>query len=238
MSYGTEDTNEWPEPTPLSEVLLEGLISERGRGRPKKGEEKTHEFDEQHVTAQDLLREAGCIPLSNTDPRGNVRIDKESTRHRVLLYLFAQGGTVRSVYESLGGQFDEDRKPVSGTGEYTYSYLCQIRKQPWFQQNLLELLDHEKGDMIAARLKLEAMASVETLIELRDNAKEKGAVRASAANSLLDRHLGKATQTVRTEATVTTASYENERIVLENRLAQIRQEQSNLNAAIEISPTV
>jgi hypothetical protein len=232
MSQATDsafDENDF-EPTPLSEVLG-GYELPRGRGRPKKGEEKQHTFDAEFHVVQAQLAEEGLTPLDGQGERGNVRLQKESVRHRVLVYIFAQGGTVRNVFEQLGGVWGEDNKPVSGTGEYSYQHLLNIRRQPWFQAELLKVIQENGSPLIEAKLQLEQMASIETLIEIRDNKAEKGATRASAANSLLDRFLGKPAQTVKVETPSSTASHENEANALREKLARLQAEAHNLNAA-------
>jgi hypothetical protein len=170
--------------------------------------------------------------LAGATERGAVRLQKESSRHRVLVYLFAQGGTARNVFEQLGGQWDEATKsPISGTGEYSYQQLLNIRRQPWFQNELLEVIAENGSPLIEARLKLEQMASLETLIEIRDNKGEKGATRAACANSILDRFLGKPAQVVRTEAAASVASHENEANELKERLRRLEAEAKNINPA-------
>lgn len=227
------DTNQpdsWPEPSPLTEVLLD--FEPRGVGRPKKGEEKQHAPDVEFHQAREALEAAGLRPLDGETERGNVRLQKESVRHRVLVYLFAQGGTVRNVFEQLGGEWDETRKcPISGTGEYSYQQLVNIRRQPWFQNELLSVIAENGSPLIEARLKLEQMASLETLIEIRDNKEEKGATRAACANSILDRFLGKPAQLVRAETPSTVASHENEAKELLERLKRLEDEAHNLNPA-------
>jgi len=231
MSNTPEETNdEWSEPSSLSSALLD--FDAPSRGRPKKGQEKEHGLDVGFYEANSALEAAGLRPLAGAEERGNVRLQKESSRHRVLVYLFAQGGTVRNVFEQLGGKWDEEKKcPVSGTGEYSYQQLINIRRQPWFQNELLSVIAENGSPLIEARLKLEQMASLETLIEIRDCKAEKGATRAACANSILDRFLGKPAQLVRTEAAASVASHENEANELKERLRRLEAEAHNLNPA-------
>ncbi len=234
MSDGTRET-EWPEPCALAEVLVD--YTPRGPGRPTKGNEVDHGVDAAWVQARSAnvgVESNGLAirPLEGQEEAGGVRLKKESTRHRVLVYLFAQGGTARNVFEQLGGQWDETLKaPISGTGEYSYQQLLNIRRQAWFQNEILAVIAENGSPLIEARLKLEQMASLETLIEIRDCKEEKGATRAACANSMLDRFLGKPAQVVRTEAPATTASHENEANVLRERLKSLEAEAHNLNPA-------
>ena len=225
-----DDHTFWPEPGPLSAALLD--VDAPSRGRPRTGSEVDHGLDAGFYEAQDALEAAGLRPLAGATERGAVRLQKESSRHRVLVYLFAQGGTARNVFEQLGGQWDEATKsPISGTGEYSYQQLLNIRRQPWFQNELLEVIAENGSPLIEARLKLEQMASLETLIEIRDNKGEKGATRAACANSILDRFLGKPAQVVRTEAAASVASHENEANELKERLRRLEAEAKNINPA-------
>lgn len=225
-----DSEQEWPEPTPLSHVLTEYEAPKRGR--PKKGQEKDHGLDAGFYEVRDEMAESGIRPLENQPERGAVRIEKENPRHRVLVYLFAQGGTAKNVFQQLGGEWDEtNNRPISGTGEFSYQHLLNIRRQPWFQNELLAVIAENGSPLVEARLQLEMMASVETIIEIRDNEKEKGATRLAASNSLLDRYLGKPAQTVRTEAPSTTASHEAEANELRERLKRLEQEAHHLNPA-------
>ena len=230
MSETPTDNTAWPEPGSLTEALLD--FEAPRSGRPRVGKEKDHGLDPTFYEAQEALTSVGLRPLAGAQERGEVRLQKESSRHRVLVYLFAQGGTARNVFESLGGQWDEERKcPISGTGEYSYQQLLNIRRQPWFQNELLAVIAENGSPLIEARLKLEQMASLETLIEIRDNKEEKGATRASCANSILDRFLGKPAQLVRTEEVTSVASHENEANELKERLIRLEAEAHNLNPA-------
>jgi len=230
MSSGSTEEIEWDEPTPLSDVLTG--YEPRGRGRPKKGEEVNHGVDAQFYEVRDQMLQEGIRPLANADERKGIKIDKENSRHRVLVYLFAQGGSAKNVFQQLGGRWDDEKNSaVSGTGEYSYQHLLNIRRQPWFQNELLEVIAENGSPLIEARLKLEMMASLETLIEIRDNTEEKGATRVTAANSLLDRYLGKPTQKVETVVPASVANYEAEREELEETKKRLLEEIKVLNPA-------
>jgi hypothetical protein len=222
----------WPEPQSLESVLLD--FDAPKVGRPRKGQEKQHGLDTGFYEAAEALTNAGLRPLAGAQERGEIRLQKESSRHRALIYLFAQGGTARNVFEQLGGRWDtENNRPISGTGEYSYQQLLNIRRQPWFQNELLEVIAENGSPLIEARLKLEQMASLETLIEIRDSKEEKGATRAACANSILDRFLGKPAQLVKTEAVASVSSHENEANELRERLKRLEAEALNLNPAFK-----
>ena len=229
MSSSSEEI-EWDEPDPLSDVLTG--YEPRGRGRPKKGSEVQHGVDQQFHEVQAQMLQEGIRPLANVEERKGIRLDKENPRHRVLVYLFAQGGTAKNVFLDLGGKWDEDNNcAISGTGEYSYQHLLNIRRQPWFQNELLQVIAENGSPLVEARLKLEMMSSIETLIEVRDNKKERGATRVTAANSLLDRYLGKPTQKVEQVQPASVANYEAEREELEAKKQKLLEEIKVLNPA-------
>jgi hypothetical protein len=226
------ENGEWEEPCGLSEVLID--YEPRSAGRPKKGEEVQHGLDAQFYQSQDALADAGLRPLAEGKERGAVRIQKENSRHRVLVYLFAQGGTAKNVFLDLGGRWDDEKNcAISGTGEYSYQHLLNIRRQPWFQDELLSVIAESGSPLVEAKLKLEMMSSLETLIEVRDNRQEKGATRVAAANSLLDRHLGRPTQKIVAEAPVSVGYYEAERDELIAKKERLLEEMKTLNSAVK-----
>ena len=229
MSESSQEI-EWDEPDALADVLVD--YEPRGRGRPKKGSEVDHGVDPAFHTAQAELESQGLRPLANAEETKGVRIEKENSRHRVLVYLFAQGGSAKNVFQQLGGEWNEEtNSAVSGTGEYSYQHLLNIRRQPWFQNELLAVIAENGSPLIEARLKLEMMSSLETLIEIRDNKKERGATRVTAANSLLDRYLGKPTQKVEQIQPASVANYEAEREELEATKRRLLEEIKVLNPA-------
>jgi hypothetical protein len=237
MSLTSEETD-WPEPGSLAEALVD--FTPRGRGRPTKGNEVDHGVDPAWVETRSANQmpvsenNTGLTirPLAGQPEAGGVRLQKENVRHRVLVYLFAQGGTARNVFEQLGGQWDNEKGcAISGTGEYSYQQLLNIRRQAWFQNEILAVIAESGSPLIEAKLKLEQMASLETLIEIRDNKEEKGATRAACAMNILDRFLGKPAQVVKTESAATTASHENEAHELQEKLRRLEAEAHNLNPA-------
>lgn len=164
----------------------------------------------------------------------NFVLQKESPEHRFLLYLFAQGNSVIEVFSQLGGQVDPKTKlPIPGTGRYSYGWLCQIRRQAWFRRQLTEFL-HETGkDLVQAKLQTELVPSLEAVIEIRDDMDAPASVRLNAANSLIDRYLGKPVQHVRTESASSTEKYEAEAADLQRQIEQVDQEMKSLNAATQ-----
>lgn len=83
--------------------------------------------------------------------------------------------------------------------ETSEQYVGQISRQPWFRQQLVELLQQEGLPAVQELIRGAAVESVLKLIELRDDAK-KEEVQRDCARELLDRYLGKAPQVSAPEA--------------------------------------
>jgi hypothetical protein len=139
----------------------------------------------------------------------NLAILHEKPEHRLLVYLKAQGKSNRQCAELMG---------------FTESWISQITRQPWFRKRLVETLSKHGGDAVEAVLKTEALASVETLIELRDNAKS-DATKLAATNSLLDRIFGKPTQHIKTERMASPDNAQDEMSKIDKELAELRAQQ-------------
>lgn len=132
-------------------------------------------------------KESVDVLYNAKDP--NLGILSESPRHRMVIYLKAQGLANRKIAHRMG---------------YTDAWVSQILRQPWARLRLLEELRIGGREGVQGILQAEAEESVYTLIGLRDAAEDEG-VRLRASQDLLDRYLGKATQRVETksEASIT-----------------------------------
>ena len=140
-------------------------------------------------------------------PKPEMVIQEEKSDHRFLVYLFAQGKGVKEVFLQLGGKWSDDGKPLPTKlhgGKYSYAHLTQIRRQEWFQRQVVEVMAAEGEDLVKATFANEFENSVQTIIEIRDDTEEKGSTRLAASNTILDRFLGKPVAHV--ESTVTTKS--------------------------------
>jgi hypothetical protein len=136
--------------------------------------------------------------------RPNLAILAEKPEHRIIVYLKAQGLSNKEVAEKTG---------------FTYHWVSQIVRQPWFRLRLVQELKDAGIDQISSVLKSSALDSVFTLIDLRDDPVAPKAVRSSCANSLLDRFLGKAVQKV--ESTETKLPHTTEIAAVEKELAEV-----------------
>lgn len=115
--------------------------------------------------------------------------------HKSLAYFAAQGLNAKQQCMKLGGQFDQQTgQYIPGTGMKAYGTICNVNRQPWFKNRIIEAISEIGRDQLTGLLETQMLPSLETLIRIRDNEKASPSVRASCANSLLDRFLGKATQ--------------------------------------------
>jgi hypothetical protein len=118
----------------------------------------------------------------------NLAILHEKPQHRMVIYMKAQGKSNREIAKAMS---------------MTESWVSQILRQPWAREQLLKELQLAGRDAIQAALQGAALDSVYTVIAIRDDCKvTKPHVSLAAADSLLDRFLGKATQRVESTSTV------------------------------------
>jgi len=103
---------------------------------------------------------------------------QERPEHITIAYLMAAGRT---------------RSEISKITGYAVATLSQLVRQPWFKTRLKEITESVGTDMVKAFLQGEVLPSLEVLRNVRDNPDERGATRVAAANSILDRFMGKPT---------------------------------------------
>lgn len=142
---------------------------------------------------------AGFDSQDDLKPTGFVITRTEDTKYRLMEMMAASGKNRKEVAETLG---------------MSYSWVVQVFKQRWFKDNVVAILKENGKDHVQAFLKAEGMPSLEVVRDIRDNEKEKGATRLAAANSILDRLLGKAPTKVEIDATVQISSVDAEAEVL------------------------
>ena len=205
----------------------------RGRGRKKLDREKTNqEFDpERDESAYTKAEEAGRLLHGCTRPP--LVIQQERPEHRFLVFLYAQGMSTKDIFIQLGGEWDSTRNlPVSGTGQYSYQHLHTIRRQAWFQTKLVEYMEQCGKDVIRAKFEAELMPSIEKVIEIRDNVDAPVALQLRAAESIIDRFLGKPVQQVQAVPVASVEKYEKEAADLVRETEAIEAELKNLNPAL------
>lgn len=135
---------------------------------------REHPVTEAHDTDPDRL-----FSSENNPP--NFAIMEEKAEHRFIVYLKAQGLSNKEVADKTG---------------YTQPWISQITRQPWFKLRLVQELKDAGVDAVQCAIKMSALDSVFTLVDLRDDLTSPKAVRKAACDSLLDRFLGKAPQKV------------------------------------------
>lgn len=148
---------------------------------------------------------------------------KETFLHRVIALLYAQGLSPKKVFESLGGQWVKGIGPINGTGKISYQTIVNLKQVPWFRQKILKEVEALGLDPVKQMLQGEVIPSLEKLVEVRDSPESKKSEALAAANSILDRFLGKPTQHVESHTKISYQDVEKQREQLlekKNRLAQ------------------
>lgn len=157
----------------------------RGPGRPPgRGKTMAERLATPEAQAEyDRLRAEGLSDLDILQncqaTRASQTIAVEQPAHRIMVMLRAQGLSHREIADHTG---------------YNEVAVGNILRQPWAKARLVQMLADAGKDPLVEMLRGEVMNSVFTLMEVRDNAGEKGATRVAAARELLDRSLGKSVQ--------------------------------------------
>lgn len=138
----------------------------------------------------------------------NLAVKHEKPEHRIVLFLKAQGLSNREISERTG---------------YTQPWISQLLRQPWARERLIKEISSQGRDAVSEVIKAAAEDSVWTLIDVRDTA-PRPSDKLAAANSLLDRFLGKPTQKVEQ----TLKELPADPAALQKELELLRQEESRL----------
>lgn len=113
--------------------------------------------------------------------RASAVVKGEAAWHRMALYDKARGLSNREVAAKY---------------KVSTSMVILLTHQPWFREQMEAVIEEEGRESLRSVLEGEGLNSIYTLIDVRDNEEAKGSERVAAANSLLDRLMGKAPQTV------------------------------------------
>jgi hypothetical protein len=203
-------------------------------GRPKKGEETKKRFaetrNEVYREIDKQTRESDLDLFNAADP--SVPIIKEKFEHRGIAYMRASGLTRKNIFERLGGRFNQDGKPISGSGQYSYCHLGNILNQPWFRKRVVEL-QHEAGfEGVEASIRAELPSAVETVVEIMNDEKASHTARLNAAAQVLDRGLGKAVQKVESKNLHAHQHVHEDANVLMKELRAVEQELKQQGASV------
>lgn len=210
--------------TPLTEVLEDAHNDSEARLRAEYAEYLEVEPTKDSPNMSEQLH-------GNKPPA--VTIQKETPQHRFLVFLFAQGLSQKDVFIQLGGQWDNEKNlPISGTGQFTYQHLGTIRRQGWFQKALIAYMEQCGKDAIQARLETELIPSIDKVVAIRDNVNAPPNVQLAAANSLIDRFLGKPVQHVQKSVERTIQTFEDDADALQREAEKIEAELRNINPAL------
>lgn len=120
----------------------------------------------------------------------------------------------------------------------TPQHVSNVRAQRWFQQ-LLATLANEQGQEVSGLLAAEAVASIETMVALRDFG-ESERVRLAAAQALFEHANGKAVQKTIIHSTTSRANFstpEEELVHIEAQIRDIRQANSITVESVELDQT-
>jgi hypothetical protein len=140
---------------------------------------RTESFEEGAKTyAEDPTALHGDQPPSTA-------LSHEKPIHVLMCYMMASGKSIKEIAEAT---------------QYSEGSVRGIAKQPWFRKRFLRVTSEAGKSEVESFLAGETMNSLEVLVQIRDeNIQSRPHVSATAANSILDRALGKATQKVETE---------------------------------------
>lgn len=122
----------------------------------------------------------GLSPTFHGARPPSVEIQKEKAMHRTAAYMIAAGAKVKTVASELG------------VAESTVSNWL---RQPWFQANVNQIIQDEFSGDVTQMLKSAASTAVIVQMDLMQNSTS-DQVRLKAAQDLLDRYRGKATNFV------------------------------------------
>lgn len=206
-----DETNSGP--APFSDVK-NVVLGPRG-GEVRNIRLSQQAWQEAPLTAETLpdgspaLHRFGGYRPTVTWPRKN-----EQPWHRMAAYMLLNGHTNREI------------AAAAGVHEAT---IAQLKAQRWFQE-LLATLGNQQGQAITGALQAEALASIETMVEIRDDIEAPKRVRLAAAVSLLEHHKGRPHQTVFSETVRRTQSPEE-------RMAELQEDLANLRNAIPEVPS-
>jgi hypothetical protein len=111
--------------------------------------------------------------VGSLEPFHNIR--KELPWHKAAAAMFAAGEKSRKIAQ------------VFGKSE---TWISNLIRQPFFQARISAFLS-ESTRNVMAELKTQELASLATLVEIRDDPKAPAAARVQAARDILDRAMGR-----------------------------------------------
>lgn len=134
---------------------------------------------------------------------------EEKPIHTAVAYMMCAGATRKEIAERTG---------------LSLSNLSDLAVQPWFKIRLKEITDTAGKDLVKAFLEGEVLPSLEVLRTIRDDDHQRGATRITAANSILDRFLGKPITHVEAKTQLNIHTAADARDQVESELEKVRRE--------------
>lgn len=120
--------------------------------------------------------------FNDRDPAGTYRqVETEKPIHRRMAELHMQGYTNAEIGVQLG---------------YTPISVSNILRLPFIRKYLMESVKRNVKDELTEFLDKELMPSLQTMVKIRDDETATPAARLEAANKIVERRLGKASQPV------------------------------------------
>lgn len=194
--------------------LIDQLATQGGREvfLPAEGTTRTDPVSTAYHAAEPAVIEIAKSYFSDPEQLHNssvgaATIVREKAIHRSMIYLHAAGASLRDIADQTG---------------FSYAAVRTILSQPWARERLVQILKETGRDRVKHFLTHEVAPSLEILKEIRDDRNAKEAARIAAANSILDRALGKATVII--ESTNTTRNVPVEAARIDAELASVRKQ--------------
>lgn len=156
---------------------------------------------EQYMAGLGQLGSAARVPAS-------IQLE-EKPIHTAVAYMMCAGATRKEIAERTG---------------LSLANISQLAVQPWFKIRLREITDTAGKDLVKAFLEGEVLPSLEVLRTIRDDCAQRGATRITAANSILDRFLGKPITHVEAKTQLNIHTAADARDQVESELEKVRRE--------------
>lgn len=168
-------------PLPALDEVLDidlGSVAPPDRTGPRGGDLNRH-MNPQYRDAEFQPKDGGLgLHRQEYRPHAIPGLKNEQPWHRMAAYMLLAG---RSNVE------------ISKAADVTPAQVTFLRAQRWFQE-LIATLANDTGQDILGVVRGEALASVQTLVEIRNDDNAPSSVRRAAAKDLLEFAVGKAVQ--------------------------------------------
>lgn len=206
--FGFELAQDAPVETHDQMVARRTASQQVGRERAAQGEPSMSPSTQRFVA--NVLSGHPITELEANDPERffnskdpNIAIMTERPEHLAVAVLKSQAMSNNDIAVKTG---------------YSVPWVSQVTRQPWFKLRVARLMTEAGLDVVTETLRATTLDSVYTLIDMRDKDTNPASVRVKAAETLLDRVLGKAVQ--RVETTVERIPNSEEISALDQQIAE------------------